>query len=102
MQCWMLYDANWLVIWTMFWKIWAHLVSHPGVARFADYCGSAASPVDFLHSLDDLPDRARLAVADLNLPTLELTNTRRGIQPYGRQRHSRFCQRDDGNFAHNG
>jgi len=28
--------------------------------------------VDFLHSLDDLPDRVRLAVADLDLPRLEL------------------------------
>ncbi|MGR3616806.1 MAG: heme NO-binding domain-containing protein [Paracoccaceae bacterium] len=28
--------------------------------------------VEFLHSLDDLPDRARLAVSDLHLPTLEL------------------------------
>jgi hypothetical protein len=28
--------------------------------------------VDFLHSLDDLPDRARLAVSDLSLPGLEL------------------------------
>lgn len=28
--------------------------------------------VDFLHSLDDLPDRARLAVSDLHLPPLEL------------------------------
>ncbi|MBT8155966.1 heme NO-binding domain-containing protein [Epibacterium ulvae] len=28
--------------------------------------------VEFLYSLDDLPDRARLAVADLHLPTLEL------------------------------
>lgn len=28
--------------------------------------------IDFLHSLDDLPDRARLAVADLELPRLEL------------------------------
>ncbi len=27
---------------------------------------------DFLHSLDDLPDRTRLAVADLHLPALEL------------------------------
>lgn len=27
---------------------------------------------DFLHSLDDLPDRARLAVADLALPKIEL------------------------------
>lgn len=28
--------------------------------------------LEFLHSLDDLPDRARLAVPDLSLPTLEL------------------------------
>lgn len=28
--------------------------------------------VEFLHSLDDLPDRARLAVSDLRLPALEL------------------------------
>ncbi len=28
--------------------------------------------VDFLHSLDELPDRARLAVADIGLPDLEL------------------------------
>ncbi|MQY43236.1 heme NO-binding protein [Epibacterium sp. SM1969] len=28
--------------------------------------------VEFLYSLDDLPDRARLAVADLHLPALEL------------------------------
>lgn len=28
--------------------------------------------VEFLHSLDDLPDRARLAVSDLDLPPLEL------------------------------
>jgi hypothetical protein len=28
--------------------------------------------VDFLHSLDDLPDRVRLAVSDLRLPPLEL------------------------------
>lgn len=27
---------------------------------------------DFLHSVDDLPDRARLAVPDLNLPELQL------------------------------
>jgi hypothetical protein len=29
--------------------------------------------VDFLHSLDDLPERARLAVSDLALPALELS-----------------------------
>lgn len=31
--------------------------------------------VEFLHSLDDLPDRARLAVSDLHLPGLELIET---------------------------
>lgn len=29
--------------------------------------------VDFLHSLDELPDRARLAVTDIGLPELELS-----------------------------
>lgn len=50
-----------------------YLVSHPGVARLRRLLRfSGVTYVDFLHSLDDLPDRARLAVADLNLPTLEL------------------------------
>ncbi|MEP2716295.1 heme NO-binding domain-containing protein [Pseudophaeobacter sp.] len=34
--------------------------------------------VEFLHSLDDLPDRARLAVADLHLPALELVENSPG------------------------
>ncbi|PIE09127.1 MAG: heme NO-binding protein [Rhodobacterales bacterium] len=33
---------------------------------------------DFLHSLDDLPGRARLAVADLHLPELELLDQGEG------------------------
>lgn len=33
---------------------------------------SGVSYADFLHSLDDLPDRVRLAVSDLHLPPLEL------------------------------
>ncbi len=51
-----------------------YLVSHPnteGLRRLLRFGG--ANYVDFLHSLDDLADRARLAVSDLNLPTLELT-----------------------------
>ena len=28
--------------------------------------------IEFLHSLDDLPDRAKLALSDLDLPDLEL------------------------------
>lgn len=50
-----------------------YLVSHPnmeGLRRLLRFGG--ASYVEFLHSLDDLADRARLAVSDLNLPGLEL------------------------------
>jgi len=50
-----------------------YLVSHPNVEavrRLLRFGG--ASFVDFLHSLDELPDRARLAVPDLELPQLEL------------------------------
>ena len=50
-----------------------YLVSHPNldvVRRLLRFGGVTFS--DFLHSLDDLPDRARLAVSDLRLPSLEL------------------------------
>ncbi len=50
-----------------------YLVSHPAVEalrRLLRFGGETY--VDFLHSLDDLPDRARLAVADLHLPEMEL------------------------------
>lgn len=49
------------------------LVSNPqteSLRRLLRFCG--VSYLDFLHSLDDLPDRARLAVSDLHLPALEL------------------------------
>lgn len=49
------------------------LVSNPtteSLRRLLRFCG--VGYVDFLHSLDDLPDRARLAVSDLHLPDLEL------------------------------
>lgn len=49
------------------------LVSNPqteSLRRLLRFCG--VSYLDFLHSLDDLPDRARLAVSDLHLPPLEL------------------------------
>lgn len=49
------------------------LVSNPQVEalrRLLRFGG--VNYVEFLHSLDDLPDRARLAVADLHLPQLEL------------------------------
>lgn len=53
-----------------------YLVSHPHVEalrRLLRFGGVGF--VDFLHSLEDLPGRARLAVADLDLPDLELTDT---------------------------
>ncbi|MBW4708469.1 heme NO-binding domain-containing protein [Roseobacter sp. YSTF-M11] len=53
--------------------IGTYLVSHPNVEalrRLLRFGG--VNFVEFLHSLDDLPDRARLAVPDLTLPSLEL------------------------------
>jgi len=53
--------------------IGTYLVSHPNVQalrRLLRFGG--VNFVDFLYSLDDLPDRARLAVSDLELPRLEL------------------------------
>lgn len=53
--------------------IGTYLVSHPNVEalrRLLRFGGDTY--IDFLHSLDDLHDRARLAVPDLELPRLEL------------------------------
>ena len=50
-----------------------YLVSHPTVEalrRLLRFGG--VDFVEFLQSLDDLPDRARLAVSDLRIPRLEL------------------------------
>lgn len=50
-----------------------YLVSHPqteALRRLLRFGG--VSYVDFLHSLDDLPDRVRMAVSDLHLPALDL------------------------------
>jgi len=50
-----------------------YLVSHPNaeaLRRLLRFGGVTFE--EFLHSLDDLPDRARLAVAELDLPTIEL------------------------------
>ena len=54
--------------------IGTYLVSDPNIAairRLLRFGG--LNFVEFLHSLDDLPDRARLAVSDLHLPRVELT-----------------------------
>lgn len=50
-----------------------YLVSNPNVEslrRLLRFGG--VNYIEFLHSLDDLPDRTRLAVSDLSLPALEL------------------------------
>ncbi|MCE8512679.1 heme NO-binding domain-containing protein [Ruegeria pomeroyi] len=50
-----------------------YLVSNPNteaLRRLLRFGG--VTYLEFLHSLDDLPDRARLAVSDLHLPALEL------------------------------
>ena len=59
--------------WEVLEDIGTYLVSHSNaeaVRRLLRFGGEDF--VEFLHSLDDLPDRARLAVADLELPQLEL------------------------------
>jgi len=53
--------------------IGTYLVSHPNVEalrRLLRFGGVTFE--EFLHSLDELPDRARLAVPDLVLPSIEL------------------------------
>ena len=50
-----------------------YLISHPnreGLRRLLRFGGEDFT--EFLYSLNDLPDRARLAVSDLDLPDLEL------------------------------
>ena len=52
-----------------------YLVSHPNLEslrRLLRFGG--VTFVDFLHSLEDLPGRGRLAVPDLDLPALELVD----------------------------
>lgn len=61
------------------------LVSHPQLEplrRLLRFGG--VNYVEFLHSLDDLPDRARLAVSDLHLPAMELRD-------YGSDQFSLTC-----------
>jgi hypothetical protein len=49
-----------------------YLVSLEPLRRLFRFGG--VTYVDFLHSLDELPDRARLAVTDIGLPELELSS----------------------------
>lgn len=56
-----------------------YLVSHPnveGLRRLLRFGG--AGYVEFLHSLEELPDRARLALPDLDMPALDLHDMGRG------------------------
>ena len=46
--------------------------SLPGIRRLLRFCGVTFE--DFVHSLDDLPDRVQLAVSDLHLPRIEVTD----------------------------
>ncbi|MGP3697501.1 heme NO-binding domain-containing protein [Rhodobacter sp. NSM] len=62
-----------------------YLVSHPTtepLRRLLRFGGVTFT--DFLHSLDDLPDRARLALPELDLPDLRLTGQ-------GQQRFRLIC-----------
>ncbi len=72
--------------------IGTYLVSHPQVEalrRLLRFGG--VDFMDFLHSLDDLPDRARMAVSDLELPRLELrTDEQNHMQLYVRSPHEGF------------
>jgi hypothetical protein len=56
-----------------------YLVSHPNterVRRLLRFGGESFD--DFLHSLEDLPERARLALPDFNLPGLDLVECGEG------------------------
>ncbi len=71
-----------------------YLVSHPNVEalrRLLRFGG--VSFEEFLHSLDELPDRARLAVDDLVLPRMEL-------REYGENTYSLTCESEHDGFGH--
>lgn len=56
-----------------------YLVSHPNresLRRLLRFGG--VSFLDFLHSIDDLPERGRLALPDLDLPQIELRDAGEG------------------------
>ncbi|MEQ9695800.1 heme NO-binding domain-containing protein [Shimia sp. SDUM112013] len=74
--------------------IGTYLVSHPNVEalrRLLRFGGETF--VEFLHSLDELPDRARLAVEDLRLPGMEL-------REHSLNRFSLVCRGSQPGFGH--
>ncbi|SDW50426.1 heme NO-binding domain-containing protein [Roseicitreum antarcticum] len=59
--------------------IGTYLVSHPRFERLRRLLRfGGVDFTDFLYSIEDLPDRARLAVPDLGLPHMDLTDCRDG------------------------
>lgn len=71
-----------------------YLVTHPNVEalrRLLRFGGETF--VEFLHSLDDLPGRARLAVEDLDLPEMEL-------REHGVHSYSLTCHSSGSGFGH--
>lgn len=78
----------------IFEDIGTYLVSHPSteaVRRLLRFGGFSFE--DFLHSLDDLPDRARLAMPNLDLPALEL-------RAHSVRHFSLICRGDIPGFGH--
>lgn len=74
--------------------IGTYLVTHPNVEALRRLLRfSGVSFLEFLHSLDDLPHRARLAVADLDLPELELRDR-------GNNTFSLICRHPHPGFGH--
>ena len=54
-----------------------YLVSHPDLERLRRLLRFGGTGfVDFLHSLDELPERARMALPELELPELDLNEQR--------------------------
>lgn len=57
-----------------------YLVSNPGLQRLRRLLRfGGVTFTDFLHSLEDLPDRGRLALPDLHLPELSLSDLGGGL-----------------------
>ncbi|MGB5865175.1 MAG: heme NO-binding domain-containing protein [Sulfitobacter sp.] len=74
--------------------IGTYLVSHPNteaVRRLLRFGG--VNFEDFLHSLDDLPDRARMAVSDLHLPAIE-------VRSHDAGQYSLLCKGPFAGFGH--
>lgn len=74
--------------------IGTYLVTHPNVEalrRLLRFGG--VDFVEFLHSLDELPERARLAVDDLTLPSLEL-------RQHSGESFSLTCRHEQLGFGH--